>query len=36
MFVSEDMQNGYRLGGVEIVNPFAPGAAGGMATVLDT
>ena len=36
VFVSEDMQHGRRLGGVKIVNPFAPGAAAVMATVLDT
>lgn len=33
--VSEDMQHGRRLGGVEFVNPFAPEAAATMATLLD-
>ena len=33
--VSEDMQHGRRLGGVEVVNPFAPHAAAAMATLLD-
>ena len=33
--VSEDMQHGRRLGGVEFVNPFAPQAAATMATLLD-
>ena len=34
--VSEDMQHGRRLGGVEFVNPFAPQAAATMATLLAT
>ncbi|MDD9994112.1 MAG: hypothetical protein OXP75_20125 [Rhodospirillales bacterium] len=33
--LSEDMQHGRRLGGVEFVNPFAPQAAAAMATLLD-
>ena len=33
--VSEDMQHGRRLGGVEFVNPFAPEATATMATLLD-
>ncbi|MDE0386541.1 MAG: PIN domain-containing protein [Defluviicoccus sp.] len=33
--VSEDMQHGRRLGGVEFVNPFSPQAVATMATLLD-
>ena len=36
VFVSEDLQHGRRLGGVEIVNPFAPPTAAAMATALDS
>ena len=32
--VSEDMQDGRRLGGVEFVNPFAPGGPARLATLL--
>jgi predicted nucleic acid-binding protein len=34
--LSEDMQDGRRLGGVEIVNPFAAGAAARLASLLET
>ena len=33
--VGEDMQHGRRLGGVGVVDPFAPQAAATMATLLD-
>ena len=35
VIVSEDMQQGRRLGGVEFVNPFASETATTMATLLD-
>ena len=36
VFVSKGMRHGRRPGGLEIVNPFAPGAGAVVATVLDT
>ena len=35
VLVSEDMQHGRRLGGVEFVNPFAPDGPSAMATMFD-
>ena len=35
ILVSEDMQHGRRLGGVEFVNPFAPDGPSAMATMFD-